>query len=74
MIITSGGKNIAPYPIEERIKSLLPDLVSNCMVVGDRQKHLAALLTVRAVVDPATLEVRELLPDIPLPGLSSENF
>jgi hypothetical protein len=27
------------------------------MVVGDRQKHLACLLTVKAVMDPATLEV-----------------
>jgi|LakMenE18May11ns_1017448.scaffolds.fasta_scaffold8923254_1 hypothetical protein len=30
---------------------------SHCMVVGDRQKHLACLLTVKAVMDPATLEV-----------------
>ncbi len=59
IIITSGGKNIAPYPIEEKIKSLLPDLVSNCMLVGDKQKHLALLITVRAVIDPASLEVSE---------------
>ena len=57
VIITSGGKNIAPYPIESMIKSLLPDLVSNCIVVGDKQKHLACLLTIRAVLDPETLEV-----------------
>jgi len=56
IIITSGGKNIAPYPIENKLKALLPDLVSNCMVVGDQQKHLALLITVRAVMDPATLE------------------
>lgn len=59
IIITSGGKNIAPYPIEEKIKALLPDLVSNCMLVGDKQKHLALLITVRAVIDPASLEVSE---------------
>ena len=57
VIITSGGKNIAPYPIEDRIKNELSDFVSNCVVVGDKQKHLACLLTVKAVPDPATLEV-----------------
>ena len=56
MIITSGGKNIAPYPIEEKIKAELGDFVSNCVVVGDKQKHLACLLTVRAVHDPLTME------------------
>jgi len=61
VIITSGGKNIAPYPIESMIKSLLPDLVSNCIVVGDKQKHLACLLTIRAVLDPETLEITDQL-------------
>ena len=56
IIITSGGKNIAPHPIEERIKAELSDFVSNCVVVGDKQKHLACLLTVRAVLDPVTAE------------------
>ena len=56
VIITSGGKNIAPYPIEEKIKAELGDFVSNCVVVGDKQKHLACLLTVRAVHDPLTME------------------
>jgi len=56
VIITSGGKNIAPYPIEDRIKAELSDFVSNCVVVGDKQKHLACLLTVKAVVDPQTLD------------------
>ena len=56
IIITSGGKNIAPHPIEERIKAELSDFVNNCVVVGDKQKHLACLLTVRAVLDPVTAE------------------
>jgi len=56
IIITSGGKNIAPHPIEERIKAELSDFVNNCVVVGDKQKHLACLVTVRAVVDPVTQE------------------
>jgi len=61
VIITSGGKNIAPYPIEDRIKSELADFVSNCVVVGDKQKHLACLLTVKAVPDPLTLEITDQL-------------
>jgi len=56
VIITSGGKNIAPYPIEDKIKAELSDFVSNCVVVGDKQKHLACLLTVRSVPDPLTME------------------
>jgi len=61
VIITSGGKNIAPYPIEDRIKSELADFVSNCVVVGDKQKHLACLITVKAVPDPQTLEMTDQL-------------
>merc|ERR1712008_327808 len=61
VIITSGGKNIAPYPIEDRIKSELADFVSNCVVVGDKQKHLACLITIKAVPDPQTLEMTDQL-------------
>jgi len=61
IIITSGGKNIAAYPIETRIKTELSQFVSNCVVVGDKQKHLSCLLTVRAVADPTTLEVTDQL-------------
>jgi len=59
VIITSGGKNIAPYPIEDRIKTELSEFVSNCVVVGDKQKHLATLLTIKAVPDPVTLEMTD---------------
>ena len=34
----------------------LGDVVSNCVVVGDKQKHLACLLTLRCVPDPVTGE------------------
>ncbi|XP_023337942.1 long-chain-fatty-acid--CoA ligase ACSBG2 [Eurytemora carolleeae] len=61
VIITSGGKNIAPYPLEKKIKGMLADLVSHCMVVGNKQTHLTCLITVKAVLDPATLEVTDQL-------------
>lgn len=56
LIITSGGKNIAPVPIEEKIKLALGELVSNAVVIGDNQKYLTVLLTFRTVPDPQTQE------------------
>lgn len=44
LIITSGGKNIAPQKIENLAKSLSP-LIADFVVIGDRQKHLTALIT-----------------------------
>jgi long-subunit acyl-CoA synthetase (AMP-forming) len=43
LIITAGGENIAPQMIEGQLKSI--DCVSQAVVVGDRMKHLSALLT-----------------------------
>ena len=43
LIITSGGENIAPQLVEGFIKSI--PVVSQAVVVGDRQRFLAALLT-----------------------------
>ncbi len=44
LIITSGGKNVAPQKIENFAKTFSP-LLAEFIVVGDRQKHLAALIT-----------------------------
>jgi len=44
LIITAGGKNIAPQKIENLLKSDI--LFSNVVVFGDRQKYLVALLTI----------------------------
>lgn len=43
ILITSGGKNVAPAPIENRLKQI--DLVGDAMVVGDDRRFLSALLT-----------------------------
>eukprot|EP00735_Rhodelphis_limneticus_P011370 TRINITY_DN445_c0_g1::TRINITY_DN445_c0_g1_i1::g.2542::m.2542 TRINITY_DN445_c0_g1::TRINITY_DN445_c0_g1_i1::g.2542 ORF type:complete len:714 (+),score=175.16,sp/Q7ZYC4/ACBG2_XENLA/44.44/0.0,AMP-binding/PF00501.23/2.5e-87 TRINITY_DN445_c0_g1_i1:45-2144(+) len=50
LIITAGGENIAPVPIEDRIKEVLPG-VSNVMMVGDRQKYNVALVTLQSAAD-----------------------
>jgi len=42
LIVTSGGKNIAPQPIEQRMKH--SPLVSEAVLVGDRRNFPAALI------------------------------
>ena len=61
IIVTSGGKNIAPAPIEELLVQELGAVVSQAVVVGDRRPHLAVLLTLRPTTDPTTLEPRDRL-------------
>ena len=43
IIITAGGKNITPANLESEIKQ--HQLVSQCVVVGDRKPYLVALVT-----------------------------
>jgi long-chain acyl-CoA synthetase len=44
LIVTAGGKNVAPAVLEDRARAHA--LVSQCMVVGDRQPFIAALVTI----------------------------
>ncbi|ESN90840.1 hypothetical protein HELRODRAFT_90723, partial [Helobdella robusta] len=55
LIITSGGENVAPVPIEERVKETLK-CVSNCMLLGDRRRFLSLLITFKCEVNLDTLE------------------
>jgi len=50
LLITAGGKNVAPVEMENHIKSIKG--VGQVMVVGDRQPYLAALIT----LDPEGLD------------------
>jgi long-chain acyl-CoA synthetase len=50
LIVTAGGKNVAPAILEDRLRSHA--LVSQTMVVGDGRPYVAALIT----VDAETLE------------------
>ncbi len=43
MIVTSGGKNVAPEILEDRLRA--HPLISQCMVVGDNKPFIAALIT-----------------------------
>ena len=46
LIVTSGGKNIAPQMIENHLRQ--EPLISQAMVWGDRTSHLVALVTLDA--------------------------
>ncbi|NXE15466.1 ACBG2 ligase, partial [Lophotis ruficrista] len=55
LIITAGGENIPPVPIEDAVKEAVP-IISNAMLVGDKAKFLAMLLTLKCNVDAETGE------------------
>ncbi len=42
IIVTSGGKNVAPQPIENLLKT--NPYISNAVVIGDRRKFISALI------------------------------
>ncbi|PZG01118.1 AMP-dependent synthetase/ligase [Micromonospora deserti] len=44
IIVTASGKNIAPAPIEDEVRS--DPLVSHCVLVGDGRPYVAALVTI----------------------------
>ena len=64
IIVTGGGENVAPVPIEDNIKLQMKDIVSNCMVLGDQRKHLACIITLRTVLDENNLPTNDLHPDV----------
>lgn len=44
IIVTAGGKNVAPAVLEDRLRA--HPLVSQCLVVGDGQPFIGALVTI----------------------------
>ena len=59
LIVTAGGKNIAPNPIEAELKRSA--LVAEAVLVGDRRPYVSALL----VPDFAALALRADVEDVP---------
>ena len=50
IIVTAGGKNVAPAVLEDRLRA--HPLISQCLVVGDGRPYIACLIT----LDPEALE------------------
>ena len=61
IIITAGGKNVSPIPLEEEIAKC--SIVEHCVVVGDQRPFIGALVT----LDPESLAIW-----LPAHGLSTE--
>ncbi|KAJ8356980.1 hypothetical protein SKAU_G00197740 [Synaphobranchus kaupii] len=53
LIITAGGENIPPVPIEDKVKEAVP-LISNAMLIGDQRKFLSMLLTIKCQMNKDT--------------------
>ncbi len=70
LIVTAGGKNVAPAVLEDRIRANW--LVSQCMVVGDNKPFIAALITLDVEALPAWLEQKDRPADTPLADLSND--
>ena len=51
IIVTAGGKNVAPAVLEDRLRA--HPLVGQCIVVGDQKPFIAALVTLDAEMLPA---------------------
>lgn len=50
LLVTAGGKNVAPAPLEEKLRE--HPLVAHALVVGDNRPFIAALVT----LDPEAVE------------------
>ncbi|GAA1416369.1 AMP-dependent synthetase/ligase [Streptomyces thermospinosisporus] len=64
ILVTTGGKNVSPAVLEDRLRSRPP--IGQCLVVGDNGPFVAALIT----LDPETvahwLAVRKMPADTPM--------
>ncbi|MEU1008499.1 long-chain fatty acid--CoA ligase [Streptomyces sp. NPDC005890] len=63
ILVTSGGKNVSPAVLEDRLRSRSP--VGQCLVVGDNRPFVAALITLDPEAVAHWLSVRKLPPDTP---------
>jgi long-chain acyl-CoA synthetase len=64
LLVTAGGKNIAPQNLENALKT--SPLVSQALVVGDRRPYAAALITLAedVVRDGAEERIQEVVDDV----------
>ncbi|ATL27855.1 AMP-dependent synthetase/ligase [Streptomyces formicae] len=70
ILVTSGGKNVSPAVLEDRLRSRAP--VGQCIVVGDNRSYIAALITLDPEAVGHWLAVRKRPKDTPLADLARD--
>jgi long-chain acyl-CoA synthetase len=70
ILITSGGKNVSPSILEDRLRGA--PLVGQCMVVGDGRPFVAALVTLEPDAVAHWLSVRKRPADTPAAELCAD--
>ncbi|MFC9845273.1 AMP-dependent synthetase/ligase [Streptomyces sp. NPDC060223] len=70
LLVTSGGKNVSPAVLEDRLRSRSP--VGQCVVVGDNRPYVAALITLDPESVAHWLAVRDLPADTSLSALAAD--
>jgi long-chain acyl-CoA synthetase len=70
ILVTAGGKNVAPAVLEDRLNAHA--LVSQSMVVGDKQPFIGALITLDPEALPGWLELHGRPKDTPLAELAGD--
>jgi long-chain acyl-CoA synthetase len=70
LIVTAGGKNVAPAVLEDRLRAHA--LVSQCVVVGDAKPFIACLITLDVDAVPAFLRAHQKPLDTPIADLTED--
>jgi long-chain acyl-CoA synthetase len=68
IIVTAGGKNVSPGPLEDILRSA--PLISQAMVVGDNQKFVGSLITLDEEALAGWKKRNDIKDDIPVKELA----
>lgn len=71
LLVTSGGKNVAPQPLEELLRQ--DPLISQAVVVGDGKPFIGALIALDEDALTSWKEARGIDPDAPTYKLAKRN-
>jgi long-chain acyl-CoA synthetase len=70
ILVTAGGKNVAPAVLEDRLRAHA--LISQCIVVGDQRPFIGALITLDEEALPGWLAAKGKPADTPLEKLRDD--